>query len=145
MHSRKIPSTRLGRFESLFPRGWQYWERWATRSELAGVGIGFEEILDEEFSPLNQPVVDNEIGHGKEVAPSGEETNGEQPDEAAQETPSIEADFDQNIYDAPEQEIGEPQEEAELPESARPPRRVVIAAHGPRSCLERCHNSGRGV
>ena len=29
--------------------------------------VAFEEMLDEEFSPLNQPVVENEIGHGKEV------------------------------------------------------------------------------
>lgn len=76
--------------------------------------VAFEEIPDENNSPLNQPVVEDEIGHGKKVvAPKQEaepiEENKEQEEsgeDEAKKEPSINDDFDQNIYDAPEQEIG---------------------------------------
>ena len=76
--------------------------------------VAFEEIPDENNSPLNQPVVEDEIGHGKKVATPKQETepieeNEEQTEsdeEVPEKEPSINDDFDQNIYDAPEQEIG---------------------------------------
>ena len=76
--------------------------------------VAFEEIPDENNSPLNQPVVEDEIGHGKKVVTPKQETepmeqNEEQEESDEEETekePSINDDFDQNIYDAPEQEIG---------------------------------------
>ena len=77
--------------------------------------VAFEEIPDENNSPLNQPVVEDEIGHGKKVVtPKQEmepiEENEEQEDDSnedeTEKEPSINDDFDQNIYDAPEQEIG---------------------------------------
>ncbi len=76
--------------------------------------VAFEEIPDENNSPLNQPVVEDEIGHGKKVATPKQEAepieeNKEQEEsgeDEAEKEPSINDDFDQNIYDAPEQEIG---------------------------------------
>lgn len=76
--------------------------------------VAFEEIPDENNSPLNQPVVEDEIGHGKKVVTLKQEAepieeNEEQEESDEDETekePSINDDFDQNIYDAPEQEIG---------------------------------------
>lgn len=75
--------------------------------------VAFEEIPDENNSPLNQPVVEDEIGHGKKVVTPKQETEPmeqneeqEESDEEAEKEPSINNDFDQNIYDAPEQEIG---------------------------------------
>lgn len=75
--------------------------------------VAFEEIPDENNSPLSQPVVENEIGHGKKVATPKQETEpiaeNEEKDEShkdkTEKEPSINDDFDQNIYDAPEQEI----------------------------------------
>jgi len=72
--------------------------------------IAFEEVADEGNSPLNQPVVEHEIGHGKKTDAPKEQTGEEgeeMPDPEEEKAPSIEDDFDQNIYDAPEQEIGE--------------------------------------
>lgn len=76
--------------------------------------VAFEEIPDENNSPLNQPVVEDEIGHGKKVVTPKQETepieeNKEQEESDEEESEkelSINDDFDQNIYDAPEQEIG---------------------------------------
>ena len=76
--------------------------------------VAFEEIPDENNSPLNQPVVEDEIGHGKKVVtpkkekePVEENEEQEESDEGeVEKDSSINDDFDQNIYDAPEQEIG---------------------------------------
>lgn len=76
--------------------------------------VAFEEIPDENNSPLNQPVVEDEIGHGKKVVTPKQEAEPIKENEEQEESeedelekePSINDDFDQNIYDAPEQEIG---------------------------------------
>ncbi len=77
--------------------------------------VAFEEIPDENNSPLNQPVVEDEIGHGKKVVTPKQEAdpikeNEEHVEsdekEETEKEPSINDDFDQNIYDVPEQEIG---------------------------------------
>ena len=81
---------------------------------LGAENVAFEEIPDENNSPLNQPVVEDEIGHGKKVVTPKPETepieeNEEQKESGEDESEkeaSINDDFDQNIYDAPEQEIG---------------------------------------
>ncbi len=84
--------------------------------------IQFEEPLDPQGSPLNQPVVENEIGHGKpSVEPAEEETPveeestssevneepaSEQEEHQQEEEPDMNFDGDGTGDGVPEQEIG---------------------------------------